>query len=152
MSSVPTSVVSLFTNFLNRKTDSILAVAAAMAIGSSFKDLITSIVNNFLQPLIIKLILLTNINKLTKFANMDSLFSAKNNILNFSSVVVSIVSFVFIVATVYIMVTLINRIGSGINGNGNIIGSINGNNGNNGKNNGKNNGNNKNDDAKSSSL
>ena len=144
MSSVPTSVVSLFTNFLNRKTDSILAVAAAMAIGASFKDLITSIVNNFLQPLIIKLILLTNINKLTKFANLDSLFSAKNNILNFSSVVVSIVSFLFIVATVYIMVTLINRIGSGVNGNGNIIGSISGNNGNNGKN--------KNDDAKRPSL
>ena len=48
------SLVLLFTNFLNRKTDSILAVAAAMAIGASFKDLITSIVNNFLQPLINK--------------------------------------------------------------------------------------------------
>lgn len=114
------SLVLLFTNFLNRNTDSILAVAAAMAIGASFKDLITSIVNNFLQPLIIKLILLTNISRLTKFANMDSLFSAKNNILNFSNVVVSILSFIFIVVTVYIMVRLINHIGSGSYSNNDI--------------------------------
>ena len=113
------SLVLLFTNFLNRKTDSILAVAAAMAIGASFKDLITSIVNNFLQPLIIKLILLTNISRLTKFANMDSLFSAKNNILNFSNVVVSILSFIFIVITVYIMVRLINGMSSFHNNNNN---------------------------------
>jgi large-conductance mechanosensitive channel len=112
MTSITNNLVLLFTNFLNHKTDSILAVAAAMAIGSSFKDLITSIVNNFLQPLIIKLILLTNISRLTKFANMDSLFSAKNNILNFSNVVVSVLSFLFIVATVYIIVGLINHLGS----------------------------------------
>jgi large-conductance mechanosensitive channel len=111
------SLVLLFTNFLNRKTESILAVAAAMAIGASFKDLITSIVNNFLQPLIIKLILLTNISRLTKFANMDSLFSAKNNILNFSNVIVSILSFIFIVITVYIMVSLINGMSSIHNNN-----------------------------------
>jgi large-conductance mechanosensitive channel len=111
------SLVLLFTNFLNHKTDSILAVAAAMAIGASFKDLITSIVNNFLQPLIIKLILLTNISRLTKFANMHFLFSAKNNILNFSNVVVSILSFIFIVVTVYIMVSLINSLGSGSSNN-----------------------------------
>jgi large-conductance mechanosensitive channel len=109
---VTSNLVLLFTNFLNNKTGTILAVAAAMAIGSSFKDLITSIVNNFLQPLIIKLILLTNISRLTKLANMDALFSAKNNILNFSNVVVSILSFIFIVATVYMMVTLINHIGN----------------------------------------
>ena len=112
ITSVTSNLVLLFTNFLNNKTGTILAVAAAMAIGASFKDLITSIVNNFLQPLIIKLILLTNISRLTKFANMDSLFSAKNNILNFSNVVVSILSFIFIVATVYMMVTLINHLGN----------------------------------------
>lgn len=115
MTSITSSLVLLFTNFLNHKTDSILAVAAAMAIGASFKDLITSIVNNFLQPLIIKLILLTNISKLTKFANMDALFSAKNNILNFSNVIVSILSFLFIVTTVYIIVGLINHLGSSNN-------------------------------------
>jgi len=105
------NLVLLFTNFLNAKTDSILAVAAAMAIGASFKDLITSIVNNFVQPLVIKLILLSN---LTKLANMDSFFSAKNNILNFSSVVVSVLSFIFIVATVYAMVKIINHVGSSV--------------------------------------
>ena len=110
MTSMTGNIVSMFTNFLNAKTGTILSVAAAMAIGGSFKDLVTSIVNNFLQPLIIKLILLTNLTKLT---NIDSLFSAKNNILNFSNIVVSVLSFIFIVATVYAMVTLINHMGSG---------------------------------------
>lgn len=104
------NTLSLFTNFLNAKTGTILSVAAAMAIGGSFKDLVTSIVNNFLQPLIIKLILLTNLTKLT---NINSLFSAKNNILNFSNIIVSILSFIFIVATVYAMVTLINHMAAG---------------------------------------
>ena len=111
MSGLLNSILLLFTNFLNNKTDSILAVAAAMAIGSSFKDLITSIVNNFIQPLVIHLILFTNVRKLTKLINIDPLFSEKNNILNLSNVVVSILSFIFIVATVYIMVSLINRLG-----------------------------------------
>jgi len=105
------TIVTLFTNFLNNKTDSILGVAAAMAIGASFKDLITSIVNNFIQPLVIQLILLTNIRRLTKIINVDPLFSDTTNILNFSNVIVSILSFIFIVITVYGMVILINRIG-----------------------------------------
>ena len=105
------STANLFTTFLNTKTGTILSVAAAMAIGGSFKDLVTSIVDNFLQPLIVKLILLTNITKLTKF---DSLFSTKNNILNFSGIVSAIFSFLFIVFTVYIMVRIINNIGTNI--------------------------------------
>ena len=111
MSGMMNTIVTLFTNFLNNKTDSILGVAAAMAIGASFKDLITSIVNNFIQPLVIQLILLTNIRRLTKIINVDPLFSDTTNILNFSNVIVSILSFIFIVITVYGMVILINRIG-----------------------------------------
>lgn len=109
------TIVTLFTNFLNNKTDSILGVAAAMAIGASFKDLITSIVNNFIQPLVIQLILLTNIRRLTKIINVDPLFSDTTNILNFSNVIVSILSFIFIVITVYGMVLLLNRIGTPTN-------------------------------------
>jgi len=112
MSGMITNTVTLFTNFLNHKSESILGVAAAMAIGASFKDLITSIVNNCLQPLIINLILLTNIRRLTKIINVDPLFSDKNNILNFSDVIVSIFSFIFIVITVYAMVELINKLGT----------------------------------------
>jgi large-conductance mechanosensitive channel len=106
------SVLTLFTDFLNKNASSILGLAAAMAIGTSFKDLITSIVNNFIQPLVINLILLANIPRLTKIINTDPLFSDKNNILNFSNVIVSILSFVFIVITVYVIVELINKIGA----------------------------------------
>lgn len=105
------STANLFTTFLNTKTGTILSVAAAMAIGGSFKDLVTSIVDNFLQPLIVKLILLTNITRLPKF---EALFSTKNNILNFSSIISAIFSFLFIVFTVYIMVRIINNIGINI--------------------------------------
>ena len=112
MSSVIHNTVALFTDFLNHKTDSILGVATAMAIGASFKDLITSIVNNFIQPLVINIILLTNIRRLTKIINVDPLFSDKNNILNLSNVIVSILSFIFIVITVYGMVQLISGMGT----------------------------------------
>jgi large-conductance mechanosensitive channel len=106
------TVLTLFTRFLNNNTTSILGLAAAMAIGSSFKDLITSIVNNFIQPLVINLMLLTKIHRLTKIINMDPLFSEKSNILNFSNVIVSILSFIFIVITVYVIVELINKMGA----------------------------------------
>ena len=111
MNSMIYNTVTLFTDFLNHKTDSILGVATAMAIGASFKDLITSIVNNCVQPIVVQLILLTNIRRLTKLINMDPLFSDTTNILNVSNVIVSIFSFIFIVITVYFMVKLINRIG-----------------------------------------
>jgi len=108
MSSTIYKTVTLFTDFLNHKTDSILGVATAMAIGASFKDLITSIVNNCVQPIMVKLIMLTNIRRLTKIINVDPLFSDTNNIVNFSNVIVSIFSFIFIVITVYFMVRLIS--------------------------------------------
>ena len=100
----------LFTDFLNHKTESILGIATAMAIGAGFKDLITSVVSNLLQPLIVKLILLSNINRLSKFSNVEPLFTAKNSVLNISNVIGSILSFIFIVTTVYIVVRIINNI------------------------------------------
>lgn len=110
-------ILSVFINFLDSKTDSILAVAAAMAIGGSFKDLITTIVNNFLQPLVVKLILFTNIGRISKLVNANNIFTPENGILNFSNVVVSIISFILIVATVYFMVAIINNIGNTISNN-----------------------------------
>ena len=101
----------LLTTFLNNNTNTIIGLAAGMAIGSSFKDLITSIVNNFIQPLVLNLILLANIPRLSKIINMDPLFSEKNTILNLSNVIVSVLSFIFIVITVYVIVELINKMG-----------------------------------------
>ncbi len=103
-------LVALITHFLNHKTDSILGVASAMAIGAAFKDLITAVVNNVVQPLVVKIILLSNIRRLTKLINIDPLFSDTNNILNVSSVIVAIFSFILIVITVYAIVQLIARI------------------------------------------
>ena len=107
-------ILSTFVNFLDTKTDTILAWAAAMAIGSSFKDLITPIVNNFVQPLVVQIILFTKIGHLSKMINASEIFTPENGILNFSNVVVSIISFILIVTTVYFMVNLINNIGDRI--------------------------------------
>lgn len=107
-------IISIFVKFLDRKTVSILDFAAAMAIGYSFKDLITTIVNNFVQPLVVKLIVLINIGHLSKMINSNSnnIFTAENGVLNFSNVVVSTISFILIVTTVFFMVNVINNIGN----------------------------------------
>ena len=83
----------LLTKFLERPTDSILAVAAAMAIGASFKELITSIVNNFVQPLLY--LLLIQVLDIQKFPILKDFFSQSNGIIEFSNLVISIISFVF---------------------------------------------------------
>lgn len=102
--------IALFTDFLNHKTESILGIASAMAIGAGFKDLITSVVSNLMQPLIVKLLLLTNINKLTAMVNLEPLFPSKHNAINISNLIGSILSFIFIVVTVYLIVQLLNHI------------------------------------------
>ena len=98
----------LLTKFLERPTDSILAVAAAMAIGASFKELITSIVNNFVQPLLY--LLLIQVLDIQKFPILKDFFSQSNGIIEFSNLVISIISFVFIVLTVFYIVQIINNI------------------------------------------
>ena len=98
----------LLTKFLERPTDSILAVAAAMAIGASFKELITSIVNNFVQPLLY--LLLIQVLDIQKFPILKDFFSQSNGIIEFSNLVISIISFVFIVLTVFYIVLIINNI------------------------------------------
>jgi len=97
----------LLTKFLERPTDSILAVAAAMAIGASFKELITSIVNNFVQPLLY--LLLIQVLDIQKFPILKDFFSQSNGIIEFSNLVISIISFVFIVLTVFYIVQIINN-------------------------------------------
>ena len=98
----------LLTKFLERPTDSILAVAAAMAIGASFKELITSIVNNFVQPLLY--LLLIQVLDIQKFPILKDFFSQSNGIIEFSNLVISIISFVFIILTVFYIVLIINNI------------------------------------------
>ena len=59
-------IIALFVNFLNMQTGTILTAGASWAIGVSFKDLITSIVTSIIQPLITKIFIWLNINKLIK--------------------------------------------------------------------------------------
>ena len=102
------STFHLFTRFLDRPTDSILAVAAAMAIGASFKELITSVVDNFLQPLIF--VIITQFVNIQKLPILNSFFSKSNGIISMTNLIVSIFSFIFIVLTVFYIVQFINTI------------------------------------------
>lgn len=102
------STFQLLTKFLERPTDSILAVAAAMAIGASFKELITSIVNNFVQPILYILIL--QVFDIQKFPLLKEFFSQANGIIKLSNLIISIISFVFIVLTVFYIVHIINNV------------------------------------------
>jgi len=106
-----TNVPLIFLDFLNSKTDSILAVASAMAIGGAFKDLITTIANKILQPMVVKLITLTNIGGITpKIMNLNSIFSPDKGVLGVSDVISSIMSFTFILISVYFAVISINNL------------------------------------------
>jgi large-conductance mechanosensitive channel len=98
----------LLTKFLERPTDSILAVASAMAIGASFKELITSIVNNFVQPLLY--LLLIQVLDIQKLPILKDFFSQSNGIIEFSNLIISVVSFLFIVLTVFYIVQIINNV------------------------------------------
>ena len=98
----------LLTKFLERPTDSILAVAAAMAIGASFKELITSIVNNFVQPLLY--LLLIQVLDIQKLPILKDFFSQSNGIIEFSNLIISVISFLFIVLTVFYIVQIINNV------------------------------------------
>ena len=80
-------------------------VLAFFNIGGAFKDLVQSLVNNIIQPLIIKLLVLTNIYNIGMFS---SILSGKNSALNITSTISSLISFIIITVTVYLLYTLIN--------------------------------------------
>ena len=69
-------ILSIF----NDKTGNILSTAIGMAIGFSFKDFITSVVSNILQPVII--IILSYSPVLNNYLNLSSYTSKQNKGLN----------------------------------------------------------------------
>ena len=91
--------------FFNKPTGTVLTFAAGLCIGGAFKDLVQSLVNNIIQPLIIKLLVLTNIYNIGMFS---SILSGKNSALNITSTISSLISFIIITVTVYLLYTLIN--------------------------------------------
>jgi large-conductance mechanosensitive channel len=88
-------IMSIF----NNKTGTILATAIGMAIGFSFKDLITSAVGNVLQPIII--LLLSYSPFLNDYLNLSSYISQKNTTLNIPNFISDIVSFILTIIAVY---------------------------------------------------
>jgi large-conductance mechanosensitive channel len=94
-----------YSNFFNLKTGTILTASIGMAIGFAFKDFISSTVTNVLQPLIITILTLTHLNNLYDFS---SLISPEKNVLNVSTFISSLLTFVFTVITVYYINILIS--------------------------------------------
>ena len=86
-------------SILNNKTGTILATAIGMAIGSSFKDLITSTVSNVLQPIII--LLLSYSSFLNDYLNLSSYISQENTKLKIPHFISYIVSFILTIIAVY---------------------------------------------------
>jgi large-conductance mechanosensitive channel len=85
-------------DLLDTKTGTIIASAIGMSIGIAFNDFIRSFVTNILQPLIIQLLYITSLNNYFDFA---SLISEKNNALSITTFISSIITFIFILFTVY---------------------------------------------------
>ena len=100
------SLIRLIRKFLDTRTETVLTFAAAVAIATAFKDLILSVITNIIHPLIVKLMLLTN---LSNYVNISSLNTSQNIVTNLSQFVVNILSFVLmLVITYYLFQIIIN--------------------------------------------
>ena len=100
------SLIRLIRHFLDTRTETVLTFAAAVAIATAFKDLILSVITNIIHPLIVKLMLLTN---LSNYVNISSLNVSQNIVTNLSQFVVNILSFVLmLVITYYLFQIIIN--------------------------------------------
>jgi large-conductance mechanosensitive channel len=100
------SLIRLIRKFLDTKTETVLTFAAAVAIATAFKDLILSLITNIIHPLIVKLILLTN---LSNYVNISSLNTSQNIVTNLSQFIVNILSFVLmLVITYYLFQTIMD--------------------------------------------
>ena len=98
-------ILSIF----NDKTGNILSTAIGMAIGFSFKDFITSVVSNILQPVIV--IILSYSPFLNNYLNLSSYMSKQNKGLNIHVFISNLVSFILtIVAVYYINMYLSNQV------------------------------------------
>ena len=85
-------------SFLNTKSGTILTAAIGMAIGFAFKDFVSSIVTNILQPLIM---LFLSASHLNSFYDFNSFISPEKNTLNVATFISSLFAFLFTVITVY---------------------------------------------------
>jgi large-conductance mechanosensitive channel len=83
---------------LNAKTGIVLTYSIGIAIGASFKDLIASFISNIIQPLFIKLLILSNVNSIY---NLEQYVSLEKNAFNFATFISALVSFLFLCILLY---------------------------------------------------
>jgi small-conductance mechanosensitive channel len=91
-------IIDIIKSILNAKSGTILATAIGMAIGTGFKDLNTAFISNVIQPMIIKLLVISNIDSIY---NLDRFISPENNALNLSNFLVSLFSFIILCISIY---------------------------------------------------
>lgn len=84
--------------FLTSPTGTILAVAFGVAIGNAFKEFVSSIVVNILQPILILIISKTYLNS---YYDLTSFISPQKNVLNIELFSSSLITFLLVVITVY---------------------------------------------------
>ena len=92
-------------SLLSTKTGTILTTAIGIAIGAGFKDLITSFISNIIQPIIIKLLVISDVNNIY---NLSQYVSPQNNALNISNFLVSLFSFIILCISTYYISDAIN--------------------------------------------
>jgi len=88
--------------FFNYKTGTILAFSVGICIGGAFKDLIQNLVTSIIQPLLIKLLIITKIYDITA---VSSVLKEEHTLLSLTSAASAIISFLIIVITVFLVFT-----------------------------------------------
>jgi large-conductance mechanosensitive channel len=88
--------ISIFKNFLNGKSDTILTAAGATAIAFAFKDLVLSIATNIIHPLFRLLIVSFKLNNYVDMGELNKSQNMSKNLMNFFTTLVSFISIVLI--------------------------------------------------------
>ena len=88
--------ISIFKNFLNGKSDTILTAAGATAIAFAFKDLVLSIATNIIHPLFRLLIVTFKLNNYVDMGELNKSQNMSKNLMNFLTTLVSFISIVLI--------------------------------------------------------
>jgi large-conductance mechanosensitive channel len=71
-----------------------------MAIGFALKDFISSIVINLFKPLLAFIFTATHLNN---YYDLNSIISPQNNVLNFGSLITSLITFIMVIISVYLI-------------------------------------------------
>ena len=84
--------------FLYSKTGTLMAYAMGSAIGGSFKELIASIINGILKPLIVYII---TVSHLQEYYDFTSIIEEQKKGLSITNFISALLTFVLLIITVY---------------------------------------------------